>query len=101
MRGDPTPDAYDFDVRDLPQPLKDVLETAVGEHHRIAARQNDVANLGVLTDVLERRVVLVERDLLGIANLAAASAEAAVGRADRADEEQRAVGVPMCDVRHW
>src|ERR687895_196128 len=100
MRGDSAPDAYDFDVRYLSQLLKDVLETAVREHHRIATRENDVANLGVLTDVLERRVVLVERDLFGVANLAAASAEAAVGRTDGADEEQRAIRVAVRDVRH-
>ena len=51
-------------------------------------------------DVLERRLVLVERDLLGIADLAAPRAEAAVARADRAHEEQHAVRIPVRDVRH-
>ena len=55
---------------------------------------------GCARDVLERRVVLVERNLLRVADLAAPRAEAAVARADRADEEEHAVGIAVRDVRH-
>ena len=55
---------------------------------------------GWLADVLERRLVLIERNLLRIADLAAPGAEAAVARADRAHEEERAIRIAMRDVRH-
>src|SRR2546423_8193054 len=100
VRGDATAQADDLDVRDGAQPLEDVLQPAVAQHHGIAAREDDVADLGMRGDVLERRLVLVERDLLGIADLPPPSAEAAVARADRAHEEEHAVGVPMRDVGH-
>ena len=48
VRRDPAAEADDLDVRDLAQPLEDVLQPAVGEHHRVAARQDDVADLGML-----------------------------------------------------
>ena len=70
------------------------------QHHRVAARQDDVAHLGVRRDVLERRLVLVERDLLRIADLPPPRAEAAVARADRAHEEEHAIRIPVRDVRH-
>ena len=54
---------------------------------------------GWLADVLEGAVVLVERDLLRVADLPAPGAEAAVGGADRAHEEQHAVGIAVRDVR--
>src|SRR3954468_13323717 len=76
MRGDAASDADDLDVWDRAQPLEDVLESAVREHHRIATRQDDVADLGMRGEVLERGVVLVERDLLRITDLATTRAEA-------------------------
>jgi hypothetical protein len=90
----------DLDVRDRPQPLDDVLQATIAQHHRVAAGHDHVAHLGMRGDVLERRLVLVERDLLGIADLAPPGAEAAVAGAHRADQEQHAVGIPVRDVRH-
>src|SRR4026208_2603352 len=45
------------------EPWEEVLEPAVGEPHRIAARHDHVADLRMRRDVLERRLVLVERNL--------------------------------------
>ena len=93
-------DAHDLDVGDRPQLLEEVLDPPVREHEGIAAREGDVPDLGVLPDVGERRVELAERDLLGIAHLAAPRAEAAVGGAHRADQEEDAIGIAVGDVRH-
>ncbi len=92
-------DADDLDMRDIAQVLEEVLETPVRQHQGVAAGEYDVADLGVLAQVLERRVELVERDLLRISDLAAARAKPTVGRADGADQEEDAVGIPVCDVR--
>ena len=48
--------------------------------------------------VAERRVELRHRDLLGVADLAATGAEAAVGRAYRRHEKERAVRIAVRDV---
>src|SRR5437763_16860385 len=74
------------------------LTRAVREEQRIAAGHDDVADLGVLLEVAERRLEPGQRDLLGIAYLAVPGAEAAVGSAHRRDEEQRPVRVAMRDV---
>ena len=100
VRRDAAADADDLDVRDRAQILEEILEAPVAQHHRIAAGHDDVANLRMLADVLERRVVLIERDLLRVADLAASRAEAAVARADRAHEEEHAIGIAVRDVRH-
>ncbi len=92
-------DADDLDVRDVAQVLEEVLETPVRQHQGVAAGEDDVANLGMLAQVLERRIELVERDLLRISDLAAARAKPTVGRADGADQEEDAVGVPVRDIR--
>ena len=94
----PMPD--DLDVRDRAELLEDVLQPAVAQHHRVAAAQDHVADLGVLAQVLERRIVLVERNLLRVADLAPPRAEPAVARAHRAHEEESAVRIPVRDVRH-
>ena len=100
VRGDAAPDADDLDVRNGAQILEQILEAPIAQHHRIAARHDDVANLRMLPDVLEGGVVLIERDLLGITHLAATRAEAAVAGADRTHEKERAVRIPVRDVRH-
>ena len=54
----------------------------------------------MLGQIRERRVVLIERNLLRIADLPTPRAEAAVRGAHGTDEEQRAVRIPVCNVRH-
>ena len=78
VRGDAAAEADDLDVRDLAQLLEEVLQPPIGQHHRVAARHDHVADLGMVGDVLEGRLVLVERNLLRIADFAAPRAEAAV-----------------------
>src|SRR5678815_5776608 len=99
VRRDPTAEADNLDVRDLTQALEEVLEPPVGEHHRVAARHDHVADLRVLAEILEGRLVLVERDLFGVADFAAARAEPAVRRADGTHQEECPVGISMRDVR--
>ncbi len=100
MRRDAASDANDLDVRDRAQALEEILQPAVRQHHRVAAAQDDIADLGVRPQVGEGRVVLIEGDLLRIADFAASRAEPAIRRADRADEKQRAVWIPVRDVGH-
>jgi hypothetical protein len=101
VRGDPASDTNDLDVRDRAKLLEDVLQPPVAQHHGISAAQNHVADLGVLTEIRERRIELIERNLFRIADLATPRAEPAIGGAHRADEKQRAVRIPVRDVRHW
>ena len=100
VRGDAAPDANDLDVRNRAQLLEQVLQPPIAQHHRIAATQDDVADLGVLAQILERRLVLVERDLLRIADLSAPGAKAAVSSADRTYQKKSAVRIAMGNVRH-
>src|SRR5919107_1048023 len=60
---------------------EDGLESPVIEQQRVAARHDDVADLGVLFEVLKRTLELRHRDLLRISHLAAAGAEPAVAGA--------------------
>jgi hypothetical protein len=81
-----------------PQAAADVVEAPVRQQQRIAAGHDDVANLGVLLEVTERRLELRHRNLLGVAHLAPPRAEAAVRRAHRRHEKQRAIGIAVRDV---
>ena len=95
---DAAPDAYDLDMRDSAQPPAELVDPPVGQEERIAAGHDHVADFGVLFQVPEGRLELRHGDLLGIAHLAAARAEAAVRSAHGRYEEQRAVGIAMRDV---
>src|SRR5580704_19581872 len=75
MTGDAAPDPDDLDVRYRAQGLEEVLETPVGQHHRVAAAQDDIADLAVRAKIRERGIVLIERDLLGGADFAKANTE--------------------------
>ena len=87
-------------MRNRAELLEDVLQSPVAQHHRIATAQNDVADLRVLAQVRECRVELIERNLLRIPDLAPPRAESAVAGAHRAYEKERAVRIPVSDVRH-
>ena len=100
VAGDPAADPDDLEVRDGPEPGEDGLEPPVVEQQRVAAGHDDVADLGVLLEVLERALELRHRDLLGIAHLPPPGAEPAVAGADRGDEEERPVGIAVRDVGH-
>ncbi len=100
VRGDATSDPDDLDMRDRAKLLKEIFQSPVAQHHRIATAHDDVADLRVLAEILERRIVLIERDLLGITDFAPSRAEAAVGRANRAHQKECAVRIPVSDVRH-
>ena len=98
MAWDPAPDPDDLEVRDGPEPGEDGLEPAVVQQQRVAARHDDVPDLGVLLEVLERALELRHGDLFGIAHLPAPGAEAAVAGANRRDQEERPVGIAVGDV---
>ena len=59
MRCDATSDTNDLDVRNGAQLLEQIFESTITQHHRIATAHDDVADLGVLAQILERRFVLV------------------------------------------
>src|SRR5690349_6230924 len=101
MRGDAAANADDLDVRYRSQLLEQILQSAIAQHHWIATAHDDVADLGVLAQILERRLVLIERNLLRIADLSAPRAEAAVCRTDRAHQKQGSVGITVGNVRNW
>src|SRR6267154_2124242 len=100
MRGNAAADPDDLDVRDRPKLLEEVLQSPIAQHHRIATAHDDVADFGVLAEILDRRIVLIKRDLLRIADLATPSAESAIVSAYLTDEKQCAVRIPVRDVRH-
>ena len=73
----------------------------VAQHHRVAAREDDVADLGVLArGTANADSYCLSGIFSGIAHLAAPRAEAAVARADRAHEEEGAIRIAVRDVRH-
>src|SRR2546430_15317876 len=93
-----SPDPDDLEVGNRSQPLAELLDPAIREEQGIAAGHDDVADLAVLFQVAERRLELGQRDLLGITDLAAPGAEAAIRGAHRRNEEQRPVRVAMRDI---
>src|SRR6266550_2203422 len=97
--GDAAPDPKHLEVRNRAQAPADLIDPAVREEQGIAARHDDVADLVVLLEIAKRRFEVRQRDLLGVADLAPARTEAAVGRADRRHQEQRPVRVAVRDVR--
>src|SRR5690242_19819158 len=100
MRGDAAPDPDDFDVWDRAQALKQVFETAIGQNRRITAGHDHVANLAMSREIREGRVVLIEGNLLWIADFAPTRTESAVAGAHGAHEKECTVRIAMCDVRH-
>src|SRR2546421_311909 len=94
------PDADDLNVRDRPQAPAQLVDAAIGEEQRIAARHDHVADLRVRFQIAKRRLELPHRNLLGIAHLAAPRAEPAIRRAHRRHEEQRPNGIAAGAVRH-
>jgi hypothetical protein len=51
--------------------------------------------------VPEPALVLRHRDLFRVTDLPTSSTESAIGGADRADQEESTIRVPMGDVRDW
>src|SRR5204862_6109898 len=82
VAGGAAPDPKHLEVRNRAQARADLIDPAVREEQGIAARQDDVADLVVLLEIAKRRFEVRQRDLLGVADLAPARTEAAVGRAD-------------------
>ena len=99
--GDTGTDTNEFDVGDGAEFAEEVVEFVVGEQEGVAAAEEDVADFGVLADVLEARFKFgVEVVILGVGDEAAAGAVAAVGGATVGNEEEDAVGVAVNDTVH-
>ena len=93
-------DAHDLDVRDRGDLLQQPLEALVGERQRVAAAEEDVADLGVAADVGEGvLVVLVGHRAFVLADDAAPGAVPAVHRAHLGGDEEHAVRVAVRDQR--
>jgi hypothetical protein len=93
------PDADDLEVRDRAQLREDLLQLRVRVIERIAARHDDVANLGSPRDVVDHAVELdVGRG--AFVHRALARAVAAVDRAVVRDHHQHAVGIAVRDAGH-
>src|SRR5687767_3116398 len=75
--------ADDLEMRDLAQRLQEKFDPPVRQHERVAARQDHIADLGVLAEVAKGRVELVEWNLFRVAYLAPPRAEPAVSRTHR------------------
>jgi hypothetical protein len=92
--GQPRAEPHDLHVRDRAQLLEQPAEAVVGEHERIAAGQQHVADLGRRADPVERRreLALLHRPLR-LADHALAQAEPAVERALVVDAERDPIAV--------
>ncbi len=94
-------DADDLDVGDGPQAAEDHVQQFGGQHHRVAAGEEHVADLRRALDVVDLGVKLGPAEGLGrVANDAAAGAVAAVAGALGGDEHQHPVGVAVDEARH-
>ena len=72
----------------------------VADHQRIAAGEQDIADLGVAADVLDARGDRFLGDVAGAPHHAFARAEAAVHRAAVRDQEEHAIRVAVRQARH-
>ncbi len=69
------------------------------EHERIAARQDDLAQLPVLRDIAEGCLKLAFAEQAAVRpDMLAPEAEAAINRADQQGLEQHAVGIAVHDA---
>ncbi len=94
-------DADDLDVGDGPQAAEDHVQQLGGQHHRVAAAQQHVADLRRAFDIVDLGVELGPAEGLGgIADDAAAGAVAAVAGALGGDEHQHPVGVAVDEAGH-
>ena len=80
--------------------LQDIFEPGVAEHQRVAARDDDVPDLGVAADVVQAVLDVAGMDLARVADLALPGAEPAVRGAAVRDEKQQPVRIAVDDARH-
>ena len=89
-------DAYDFNMGHLAKLADDVFKPVIVLHESVAAGEQDIANLGMVADILEAGI-----DLLGgnggvmLACEPSAGAVAAVHGALVGDEQQHTVGIAV------
>ena len=96
----PGSDAHDLHVRDLAQAAERRLQQLGREREAVAARDQHVADLGVVPDVVELGLVLLAVEVLGgVADDPAPRAVAAVHRALGGDQHQDAVRVAVDQAR--
>src|SRR5262245_3113680 len=91
-------DADKLDVLDRAQASKQVVELVVTDRQRVAAREEHVANLGMLLEVAEREIPIADVEIVlsaRVADEAGARAVAAIGGAGARGEEQHAVGIAV------
>ena len=96
-------DAQELDVPNRPQAAQQIIELVVADGERIAAREQHVADLAMLFEVIERELPIAHVELIFAARIAdqpRARAIAAIGRAGSGGEEQHAVGIAMHQARH-
>lgn len=75
-----------------------MIQFFIGQKEGIAAAEEDIADFGVLADVLQSGLELgVKVVVLGIRDKPAAGAVAAIGSATVCDEEEDAVGIAVND----
>jgi hypothetical protein len=92
-------DANKFKVRNSAEFPEEVIEFFIGEEEGVSAAEEDVADFGVLADVLEAGFKFwMEVVVLGVGDEATAGAVAAIGSATIRDEKENAVRVAMNDA---
>ena len=96
-------DTQELDMLDGAQPPQQPVQLVVADGERVAARKQDVADLGVLLQIAQRLFPLLEREIVlaaRIADDAGARAIAAIGRTGPGGQEQDAVGIAVHDAGH-
>ncbi len=89
-----------FDVLDGTETPEKRVQLGIREQQRVATRQQYIANLGMLLDILQTGFKLgMEIIGLGVGNQAAARAITAIRCTTIGHQEQDAVGVAMDDTR--
>ena len=94
---------HELDMLDGAEPPQQIVEPLVGQRQRVAARDQHVADLGMVGDVSERLLPLRPAEgvvAAGLAHHARAGAVAAIGRAEAGGEEQHAVGIAVHQAGH-
>jgi hypothetical protein len=89
-----------FQMRDCPQSLQDTVQQMVWEQQRIAAREDDVPDFGMLPQIGDGAIQLTLLQKARFAHQPFSGAEAAVDRTLVGHHEEDAVGVPVDQVGH-
>ena len=93
-------DSHDLEQGDAGRAFQHALERGFGERQRVSAREDELADFGVLGEVIERGIeATIIKQALALVEVRFAKAEAAVDGAKSREVKDRPVAVTVSEAR--